>query len=51
MLLLLNLGFCTGLLHSYITGGLGSLTVIIILVRVSYRIFRFGGGGGGDKHL
>ena len=48
MLLLSNLGFCTGLLHSYITGGLGSLTVIIILVRVSYRIFRLGGG---DKHL
>ena len=28
------IGFCTGLLHSYITGGLGSLTMIIILVLV-----------------
>ena len=30
LLLLSSLGFCTGLLHSYISGGLGSVTMIII---------------------
>ena len=28
------IGFCTGLLHSYITGGLGSLTIIVLVTIV-----------------
>ena len=35
------IGFCTGLLHSYITGGLGSLTMIIILVLVTIIIINY----------